>query len=129
MSKLAVRLLRYGWALPATLVGATTALVAWALGARVSLLDGLVEVVGGRLGRALARRSRFVAITLGHVVLACDRRSLERCRAHERVHVRQYERFGAAFFVLYAGSSAWQWLRGRDAYLDNAFEREARDHA
>ena len=46
-------------------------------------------------------------------------------RAHERVHVRQYERLGALFFPLYVGSSLVQWLRGRDPYFDNHFEREA----
>ena len=29
------------------------------------------------------------------------------------------------FFPLYLGSSLWQWLRGRDPYRDNRFEREA----
>jgi hypothetical protein len=40
--------------------------------------------------------------------------------------VRQYERWGALFFVLYAVSSLCQWLRGRDPYWHNRFEREAR---
>jgi hypothetical protein len=46
-------------------------------------------------------------------------------RQHERVHVRQYERFGVFFFPLYLGSSGLQLMRGRNPYLDNAFEREA----
>jgi hypothetical protein len=128
MRPLAARLWRYLWAAPASLVGALVALAAWCAGAQVTTLRGVVEVAGGRLG-ALAARTPFVAITLGHVVLACDDASLARCRAHERVHVRQYERFGIAFFALYAASSAWQWLRGRDPYRDNAFEREARELA
>ena len=36
------------------------------------------------------------------------------------------EIFGVLFFVLYAGSSLAQWLRGGRAYFDNRFEREAR---
>ena len=88
-----------------------------------------MEIAGGRLGRAVSRLPaalRFDAITFGHVVLAVDRERLDACRRHERVHVRQYERWGALFFVLYAASSVRQWLRGRSPYLDNCFEREAR---
>ena len=70
--------------------------------------------------------ARFDAITLGHVVIGASPAALARCRAHERVHVRQYERFGVLFFPLYAASSALQWLRGRDPYWDNRFERQAR---
>ena len=90
------------------------------------LVDGVIEAHGGRLGSAIARHCRFCAITFGHVVLATDARTTERCRAHERVHVRQYERWGALFFVAYVASSAWQALGGGDAYRDNRFEREAR---
>lgn len=123
-------MLRYAWALPASLVGVVLALIAWIGGARVARCDGIVEVSGGALGRCVeGSRAPFAAITLGHVVLACNERELARCRSHERVHVRQYERFGALFFPLYAASSAWAWLRGRDAYRDNAFEREARERA
>jgi hypothetical protein len=74
----------------------------------------------------LARRLRFRAITLGHVIVAVTREDLERSRAHELVHVRQYERWGIAFFPAYAASSLWQWLKGRRAYWDNGFEIEAR---
>jgi hypothetical protein len=120
--------LRYVWASPATAIGLMLALVAWAGGARVRRAHGVLEVYGGRLGRCIACTPalRFCAITFGHVVLGTDERTLERCRAHERVHVRQYERWGPLFFPLYLGSSLWQALRGRDAYFDNRFEREAR---
>jgi hypothetical protein len=39
--------------------------------------------------------------------------------------VKQYERWGPFFIPAYLGSSAWMWLRGRDAYRDNPFEAEA----
>ena len=120
---------RYLWALPASLPGGLFAAVAWLAGARVAIADGIVEASGGRLLGALASGSPFVAITLGHVVLAGDARSLDACRAHERVHVRQYERFGVAFFALYAASSLWQLLRGGHPYRDNVFERQAREQA
>ena len=122
-------LVRYLWASPATLVGVACALPALASGAKARNVDGVIEVTGGastRLVGALPAPCRFDAITLGHVVLCVDECTSAAVRAHERVHVRQYERFGALFFVLYAGSSLAQFLRGRRPYIDNRFEREAR---
>ncbi len=132
LRKACVLALKYAWASPATLVGATFALPALTTGARASVIGGVVEVSGGRIGRWLAvrpARCRFDAITFGHVVLCVDASTAVAVRAHERVHVRQYERLGALFFVLYAGSSVAQWARGGRAYFDNRFEREARAHA
>ena len=122
------RAIRYLWALPATCVGLLLALGALALGARGRRVDGVLEVGGGRVGALVAclpRALRFGAITFGHVVIGVDGPTLTHCRAHERVHVRQYERFGVLFFPLYVGSSLVQLARGRDPYLDNRFEREA----
>jgi len=122
-----MRMLARAWALPATLVGLLLGLPAVVVGATLHRVDGTVEIAGGRLGRAVARRFRFSAITFGHVILAVDDAARLRCRAHERVHVAQYERWGALFLVLYPASSAIQWLCGRDPYYDNPFEREAFD--
>jgi len=120
--------LRYVWALPATMVGLAFALIAVSAGAAVHCVDGVLEVAGGQVGRTLARLPasiRFQAITFGHVILGIDAHALQCARKHERVHVRQYERWGLLFFVLYAGSSLAQWVRGRHPYFDNRFEREA----
>jgi hypothetical protein len=65
------------------------------------------------------------ALTLGHVVIGQDVPSLERCRDHELVHVAQYERWGILFIPAYFLSSAYEWVRGRDPYRENMFEREA----
>ena len=65
-------------------------------------------------------------MTLGHVVLGRDQASLDRSRAHERVHVRQAERWGPLFLPAYLAASVWSLLRGRHYYQDNCFEREAR---
>ena len=108
-------LLRYAWASPATLLGLALALVGVLVGARGRVVAGALEVGGGRLDALVARlpRSmRFGAITLGHVIVGLDPATLERCRAHEQVHVRQYERWGPLFFPLYLGSSLGALLRG-----------------
>jgi hypothetical protein len=59
------------------------------------------------------------------VVLARTDPDLDATRAHERVHVRQCERWGPLFIPAYLSSSAWAAIRGEDAYRDNGFEREA----
>jgi cardiolipin synthase len=65
------------------------------------------------------------AMTLGHVVLGVNRLALDETRDHERVHVRQVERWGPAFIPAYLFASVLAWWRGEDPYLDNHFEREA----
>jgi hypothetical protein len=92
----------------------------------------VLEVGGGSIGRAtsfLPRSLRFSAITFGHVIIGVSHEILADCRAHEHIHVRQYERWGVVFFPLYLGSSIWQMLCGRSPYWDNHFERQARSVA
>jgi hypothetical protein len=112
--------IRYLWAFPATCIGGVLGLACMALGAKARVVDGVLEV-----GGVFPRAGHFGAITFGHVIIGADDACLHACRAHEHVHVRQYERWGVLFFPLYAASSAWAWLRGGDAYRDNRFEREA----
>jgi hypothetical protein len=122
------RILRYVWAAPATAVGLAAAAAAICVGARPRVVRGVIEVGDGKLGtfmQFVPGFFRFEAITFGHVVLGRDHAALSCLREHERVHVRQYERWGLFFFPLYAGSSLWQLLCGRDPYLHNAFEIEA----
>ncbi|MFN8587929.1 MAG: hypothetical protein U0704_08995 [Candidatus Eisenbacteria bacterium] len=117
------------WALPVTLCGLVLAALALACGARVRVHRGCVECVGGELGQivaALPRPVGFVAITLGHVVLAASDDVLARVRAHEHAHVRQYERWGALLLPAYVLASLWQLARGGAPYHDNWFERDAR---
>lgn len=124
-----LRLLRYIWAAPATLVGLLAALVALSLGAKARSVRGVIEVSGGGLAAAVLRLPadrRFSAITFGHVVLGLAPDVLDRLRGHEHAHVRQYERWGLLFFPLYAASSVLAWLGHRDAYWHNHFECEAR---
>lgn len=122
--------LRYVWALPASLVGIVLALLVLASGGRARMHKGVWEASGGWPGRLIACGMPFsgpvAAITFGHVVLGdCDD-SLCVTRAHEREHVRQYERWGILFFPAYLVAGLWAWLKGGDPYRDNAFEVAAR---
>ncbi len=123
-----MRLLRYVWAGPWTLIAAALAPVVALSGGRVAIQDGILELAGGILPAILRRLppGRVAAITVGHAVLALDGVTLNQTRAHERVHVAQFERWGL-FFPLVYGLASWAaWRRGQHYYLDNRFEREAR---
>lgn len=123
------RVLAYLWASPVTLFGVLWAIPALLSGGRIRVERGAVEIHGGLVTWALRRfvpiAGGALAMTLGHVILGCDRASLDRCRDHEHVHVRQYERWGLIFIPAYLGCSLYLLIRGRDAYRDNPFEREA----
>jgi hypothetical protein len=113
----------YLWVLPASLCGAILALPVLLLGGKAACVAGVWEVCAPP---CIAKLSRgFGAITFGHVVIARDAVQMVALREHERVHVRQYARWGVLFFPLYLASSCWQVLRGRRFYRDNYFEREA----
>lgn len=125
------RSLRLLWALPWTLVGLSALPLAYVRSGAggVRRVDGALEI----WGPAVAGLLRVVglgiggaaAFTLGHVIWGCDRVTLDRFRVHERVHVRQYERFGPLFPVLYLSSTYDAWVMGRDPYRNNRFEEEA----
>lgn len=123
------RLLAYAWAAPNSAVGLIFGLVMLALGGRVDLVAGTLEFSGGLpwryVGRWSVSRHLVDATTLGHVVLGRSRAELSALRLHERVHVRQYERWGVFFLPAYTVSSMWQLLNGRRGYRDNHFERQA----
>ena len=113
------------WALPTTLVGLVLAAAAL-FGGHARVKAGVVEAWGGWLAGLLrVWPPGAAAMALGHVILAMTEVDLERHAEHERVHVRQCERWGPLFLPAYGVASLWAWARGRDAYRDNAFEREA----
>ncbi len=117
------------WALPMTLVGLAIVVAGVLTGGRVGFAEGAIEGHGGVIRRALARvpvgRGGAGALTLGHVVLGTTARQLETSRAHERVHVKQYERWGLVFPLAYAASSLSALLHGQNPYRANRFEKEA----
>jgi hypothetical protein len=91
-------------------------------------VGSVIEVGGGRLRHLMQlvpACARFTAITFGHIIIGLDHPLLRHLRAHELIHVQQYERWGVLFFPLYVTSSLVQLVRGRHPYLDNFFEREA----
>lgn len=96
----------------------------------VAIVDGVIEAHSPFLRRALASLTPLArgadAMTLGHVVIGRDARALEITRAHERVHVRQYEWWGPFFVPAYLFAGAWALMQGGHPYFDNRFEREAR---
>lgn len=121
-------LLRYVWAAPASTLGLIVALTARLAGARLRVVEGVLEAAGPCISSAvsrLPRAMRFNAITFGHVIIGLDQAALDACRAHEHVHVRQYERWGILFYPLYFGSSLLALLRGHSPYWANHFERQA----
>ena len=123
-----LRLAVYLWTSPTTLLG--LALAALALpGGRWRRADGVLEASGGWLPRLLRLApigGGAAAVALGHVVLAQDQAALDRTRAHERVHVRQAERWGPLFVPAYLLVAGWLLVRRRDPYLEHPFEIEAR---
>src|SRR3954468_21997938 len=122
---------RYVWAAPTTAWGMVFLPFIRLSGGAYQVVDGVLELHGGIVATFLEHCTAIPggasAMTLGHVVLARDRELLDLTRAHERVHVRQCERWGPLFLPAYLLASAIIFLRGGRAYRDNPFEREAYD--
>ncbi len=90
--------------------------------------DGALEFYEGPTAwcvRHLPTGPSTAGITLGHVILGQNGDDLERVGLHERVHIRQFERWGPLMGPAYLLSSVWVWTLGGDAYRDNPFEVEA----
>ena len=123
------RIFVYLWVMPTTLIGLLFFLPALLSGGRARIVDGVIELHGGWVALFLRYctflRGGASAMTLGHVVLGRDSRLLDLTRSHERVHVRQCERWGPLFIPAYLLASGWVKLRGGRPYEDNPFEREA----
>lgn len=121
-----IQLLLWLWASPASLLGLGLGASGLPTGTRFRRVGRTLEIYGGLIKWLLERTPvRAAAMTLGHVIIGQDAEMLDRCREHELVHVRQYERWGPFFIPAYLSCSVWLWLRGRNAYLDNPFEVEA----
>jgi hypothetical protein len=123
------RVLLYLWASPATGLGLLLVGPALLGGGSARIVDGVIEATGSIVTRLLKGGLPFVgpvaALTLGHVVLGCDTVCLTKTRAHERVHVRQYERWGPLMIPLYLLAGLVVYIRRGNPYRDNPFEKEA----
>ena len=134
MIRMMGRILIYLWALPTTAVGLLFLPAALLSGGRAQVVDGVLELHGGAVRWFLQYGTRIFmwggasAMTLGHVVLGRDAQLLEATRTHERVHVRQCERWGPLFLPAYGAACVLAMLQGKRAYMDNVFEREAYGH-
>ncbi len=128
-----MRWLVYLWAFPTTSLGLLVAVFSLLSGGKFRRVEGVLEVHGGfaafLLRRLVPLPGGASAMTLGHVVIARDQTLLDLTREHERVHVRQVERWGPLFIPLYFAMSGIALLRGHDPYRGNRFEREAFERA
>ena len=121
--KFLIRIAKYIWPGPYTLLGIAIGLL---LGGRFQIIRGVIEIHSTRI--AVVLNHMYVpalAMTFGHVVFGQNAAALNVTRDHEHVHVRQFERWGIFFVPAYLLASAYLYLRGRDAYLENPFEVEA----
>lgn len=114
------------WASPATLLGLLVGTLGLATGGSARRMGRTIEFHGGLVAWLLDRLPvKALALTLGHVILGQSPAALDRCRTHELVHVRQYERWGPFFIPAYLLCSLVLLVRGRDFYRDNPFEKAA----
>ncbi|MFK7736539.1 MAG: hypothetical protein AB8B50_10940 [Pirellulaceae bacterium] len=123
-----LKLLLVLWASPYSALGVCIGLLGCATGGKGRLRDSALEFYGGGtrwMVRRLPLGDRTAGITLGHVILGQEDKMLVQIGAHERVHVRQFERWGPLMGPAYLIASLWAWGRGGDAYWDNVFEKEA----
>ncbi len=126
MPKAISGILKMVWAAPWSVVGLCIGLGSCMTGGKAKRSGNVLEFHGG-LAKWLLQLTPVdaIAITIGHVVLGRSETALDISRDHERVHVRQYERWGIFFVPAYFFLSGLLWIRGKDAYRDNPFEVEA----
>ncbi|MEM7785735.1 MAG: hypothetical protein AAF623_20480, partial [Planctomycetota bacterium] len=109
-----------------SLIGIILGLLGLLTGGNFKLHSGVAEFSGGLIRPLFDRLgSGVMAMTLGHCVLGIDENALHITRKHERVHVRQYERWGPLFIPAYFLCSAILWMQKKDCYRLNPFEVEA----
>ena len=119
------------WAAPYSMIGVLIGSAGLCSGGQVRLEQGVLEFHAPLIGWLLDRLplQKALAMTLGHTVIARHQEALDVTREHERIHVRQFERWGILMGPAYLGCSLALWIKGKDAYWDNPFEREAYDHS
>jgi hypothetical protein len=120
---------RYLWASPNSVIGLLFVPTVFVGSGGIQIVDGVLELHGSFISWVLRHCVPMPggawAITFGHVVLGRDETALTLTRMHERVHVRQYERWGPAFIPAYLLAAVWGLITGTGMYHGNWFEREA----
>lgn len=128
-----LRLLQYAWVSPITLCCLPLVVLAKVSGGGVALHSGVIEVWGGWVGAWLQCGIPLLgavnAFTCGHLVAGVSLPHLHASRAHERVHVAQFERWGVLFPLVYAFAGWQAYRRGGRFYWDNPYEIAAREQA
>ncbi|CAN5387619.1 hypothetical protein BH10PLA1_BH10PLA1_03710 [soil metagenome] len=124
-----LRIVVYLWTSPTSLPGLLLLIPTLCTGGVFRVVDGVLEVSGGFaawfLKHCTLLKGGASAMTLGHVVIARDETTHDRTRSHERIHVKQAERWGPFFLPAYAIASLVALLKGESAYRGNCFEKEA----
>ncbi len=96
-----MKFLRYIWALPNTTLGLLFVPLALFTRGGIHVVNDVLELhsrlISLILKKCMPVRGGVSAITLGHVVLGQNRKSLSINRQHEHAHVRQYEMLGPIF--------------------------------
>lgn len=132
MLRFATKSLLVAWASPYSVMGLMIGGLGMLWGGKCRFRDGAIEFYEGGTGwfvRHLPPGVNTAGFTLGHVILGQTGVGLILVGAHERIHVRQFERWGPLMGPAYLLASAWVWLHGLDPYRDNPFEVEAFDEA
>ncbi|MFO1062983.1 MAG: hypothetical protein U0892_03805 [Pirellulales bacterium] len=118
------------WASPYSLLGISIGVLGLVSGGKCRIRSGALEFYGGFTAlfvRSLPTGPYTLGMTLGHTIIGQTAAGLDVCCLHERVHVKQFERWGPFMGPAYLLCSAVLWLCGKDAYRDNPFEVEAYD--
>lgn len=116
----------YLWASPNTMLGLSLLPLVLLTRGRARFHHGVLEMYDGFAAWFLRHIAGGAgAMTLGHVIVARDRRMLDFTREHEHVHVAQYMVWGPLFLPMYGLSSFLCRRAGMNPYLENRFEREA----
>ena len=114
--------------MPCTGIGVILAVPVLLAGGKARRAGPAIEVYlhegSARAGGAY-RRLPFSAITFGHVIIGIGSSELDCLRAHELVHVRQYEWLGPLFLALYPLASLVALVRGKGIHAGNYFEVQA----
>src|SRR6476661_5497934 len=85
------------WASPYSAAGVLIGVVGILTGGKGRMRAGALEFYGGAtawLVRHLPTGRGTLGMTLGHVIIGQTAHGLDQCSSHERVHVRQFERWG-----------------------------------